>query len=91
MLIGEDINLPVLCRKRAERIYAKIQNKGPQQVRLYGRWVLSFRYPTPRGYGTRGIFVGIYTKDTEIAWIESDLLSLTTEQMLSENTPLMIG
>ena len=63
-------------KRRARAIFDKVQEKGPQQVRLYRGWLLAFRYPAPRGYGTRGTPVGVYTPKSKLKWIEDDLLSL---------------
>ncbi len=58
------------------RIHAKIQRRGPQQVRLWGAWVLAYPEHPPRGYGTRGTLIGIYTRESTVEWIEADLLAL---------------
>jgi hypothetical protein len=61
---------------RAEQIFAKILQHGAQQVRIDGSRVLSFKYPAPRGYGVRGILVGVYGKEVNVNWIRDDLVSL---------------
>jgi len=64
------------ARVVAERIYVKVQILGTRQVRLHQGMLLTYPYPAPRGYGTRGLFVGIYTIATHLEWIEEDILAL---------------
>ncbi|OXJ00808.1 MULTISPECIES: hypothetical protein [Burkholderia] len=64
------------ARVLAERIYIKLQILGTRQVRLHRGMLLTYPYPAPRGYGTRGLFVGIYTINTRLEWIEEDVLAL---------------
>lgn len=64
------------ARVMAERIYMKLQMLGPRQVRLHRGMLLTYPYPAPRGYGTRGLFIGIYTINTRLEWIEEDVLAL---------------
>jgi hypothetical protein len=61
---------------RAEQIYADILRFGPRQVRICGAHILSYKYPAPRGYGVRGVLVGVYGKNTMVGWIVEDLVSL---------------
>lgn len=58
----------------AERIYMKLQTLGTRQVRLHRGMLLTYPHPAPRGYGTRGLLVGIYTLATRLEWIEEDVL-----------------
>lgn len=62
------------ARLAAERIYVKLQTLGTRQVRFYQGMLLTYPYPARRGYGTRGLLVGIYTVDTRLEWVEEDLL-----------------
>ena len=64
------------ARALAERIYMKLQTLGTRQVRLHRGMLLTYPYPAPRGYGTRGLFVGIYTINTHLEWIEEDILAM---------------
>ena len=41
-----------------------------------GQRILSYKWPAPRGYGVRGVLVGVYGKNTMIGWIVEDLVSL---------------
>jgi hypothetical protein len=63
----------VRARLTAERIYMLVQKVGARQVRWHCGKMLTFPHPAPKGYGTRGAFVGIYTIDTRLEWIEEDL------------------
>lgn len=58
----------------AERIYMKLQTLGTRQVRLHRGMLLTYPHPAPRGYGTRGLLVGIYTLQTRLEWIEEDVV-----------------
>lgn len=70
------------ARLMAERVYRKLQLLGTRQVRLYHGIILTYPHPVKRGYGTRGLLVGIYTLATHIEWIEEDLMQvLTTKEM----------
>lgn len=46
------------------------------RFRLHRGMLLTYPYPAPRGYGTRGLFVGIYTINTRLEWIEEDILAM---------------
>jgi len=61
---------------RAEQIYAEIFRDGPRQVRIDGQRILSYKWPAPRGYGVRGVLVGVYGRQSMIGWIVEDLVSL---------------
>jgi hypothetical protein len=61
---------------RAEQIMEKIQHAGPQQVRLDGERVLTFMADAPRGYGVRGILVGVYDAQARAEWICEDVLMI---------------
>lgn len=61
---------------RAEQIVEKIQQSGPQQVRLDGDHVLTYMHPAPRGYGVRGVLVGVYATGAQPEWICDDVMSL---------------
>lgn len=67
-------------RMRAERIYMTVQTRGVRQVRLYRDWLLTYPWPAKRGYGVRGVLVGIYTLTTRLEWIEEDLLQFLSER-----------
>ena len=62
--------------ERAEQICLKILTHGQQQVRLDGVRILSFKWPAPRGYGVRGVLVGVYGIEANPGWIVDDLVSL---------------
>lgn len=64
------------ARAAAERIYVKLQTLGTRQVRLHDGMLLTYPYPARRGYGTRGVLVGIYTLATRLEWIEEDVAQL---------------
>lgn len=69
---------PIDPRQRAhalaERLHLKIQAMGTRQVRLYRGMLLTYPYPAKRGYGTRGVLVGIYSVAVRPEWIEEDLI-----------------
>ena len=58
---------------RAGQIVEKIQQSGPQQVRLDGERVLTFMADAPRGYGVRGILVGVYDASAQADGICEDI------------------
>ena len=60
---------------RAFYIHRKVQESGPLQVRWYRGRLITFRYPAPHGYGTRGDLVAVYTPAVRRDWIEEDLLT----------------
>lgn len=64
------------ARLAAERIYVKLQTLGTRQVRFHDGMLLTYPYPARRGYGTRGMLVGIYTLATRLEWIEEDVSQL---------------
>ena len=64
---------------RVLHIYRKIQRCGCQQVRFYKGRILSFKFPAPRGYGVKGILIGVYTHQTPKEYIEEDVTSLIYE------------
>lgn len=64
------------ARVLAEKLYMKLQMLGTRQVRLHRGMLLTYPYPAPRGYGTRGLFVGIYTIDSRLEWIEEDVVAV---------------
>lgn len=66
----------VRARLTAERIYMLVQKGGARQVRWHRQQMLTFPHPTPRGYGARGLFVGIYTINTRLEWIEEDIFEV---------------
>lgn len=68
------------ARLAAERIYVKLQTLGTRQVRFHDGMLLTYPYPARRGYGTRGLLVGIYTLATRLEWIEEDVSQLLGEQ-----------
>lgn len=63
----------VRARLAAERIYMKLQTLGTRQVRFYQGMLLTYPYPARRGYGTRGVLVGIYTVNTRLEWVVEDV------------------
>ncbi len=64
----------------AERIYIKIQTKGPRQVRYWHGMLLTYPYPCRRGYGTRGQLVGVYNLATDLDWIVEDVCHVQCRQ-----------
>ena len=70
---------PDPVRLRVERIYRKVQIFGARQVRLHRGWLLLYPYPAPRGYGVRGVLVGIYTLTTHLEWIEDDVAQVLSK------------
>lgn len=71
--------------RRAEQIYGKIFEQGPQQVRIDGDRVLSFKYPAPRGYGVRGMLIGVYGKGVDFKWLLEDLMSFAPNASADES------
>lgn len=69
----------------AERIYVKLQVLGTRQVRLHRGMLLTYPYPARRGYGTRGLLVGIYTLATRLEWIEEDISSAMSDSRPCES------
>ena len=67
-----DIGLRIECR--ASQISEKIESRGPQQVRVdqNGR-ILAYCYPARRGYGVRGMLVGVYDRQALRDWIRDDI------------------
>jgi hypothetical protein len=65
-------------RQRAHMLYQKIQAMGTRQVRLYRGMLLTYPFPARRGYGTRGLFVGVYNATVCLEWIEEDLVRVFT-------------
>ena len=59
--------------ERAVRIALKLHQKGTLQVRFWNGMFLTYPFPVPRGYGTRGVLVGIYTTQTPVDWIAQDI------------------
>jgi hypothetical protein len=64
------------ARLLAEHVYRtlQIQIVGERQVRIFQGRLRTYPFPAPRGYGTRGVLVGIYTLATRLEWIEEDFL-----------------
>jgi hypothetical protein len=52
----------------------QMQIVGERQVRMFRGKLRTYPFPAPRGYGTRGVLVGIYTLATRLEWIEEDFL-----------------
>ena len=75
LIVAEPVRIDHL-RRRVEQILSDIQARGRLQVRLYQGHILSYKYPAPRGYGTRGVFVGVYGEGADAQWIMDDLVSL---------------
>ena len=67
---------------RSLQIVEEIAQCGTRQVRLLGVRVLSYPHPAPRGYGVRGILVGIYGADCTPKWIFDDVVSLALSARL---------
>lgn len=65
-----------LARAMVGHIKSNARWVGVRQVRLYRGFLRTYPYPAPRGYGTRGVLVGIYTRTARRAWIEEDLLKI---------------
>lgn len=63
----------------AERIYRKVHAMGPRQVRLHRGMLLTYPFPSPRGYGTRGVFIGVYDLTTRLEWIMDDILNALSD------------
>lgn len=61
------------ARELAERIYRKVQAMGGRQVRLWHGMLLTYPQHPPRGYGTRGQLVGVYTMTARLEWIVADV------------------
>ncbi len=64
----------------AERIFMLLQVAGARQVRWYHGKMLTYPWPARRGYGTRGIIVGIYTINTRLEWIIEDVLQVLSSE-----------
>lgn len=80
----------VRARLTAERIFILVQTTGPRQVRWHRGQTLTFPHPCPRGYGTRGEFVGIYTINTRLEWIEEDLREVLSVTSRCESAELSV-
>lgn len=63
----------------AERIYRKVQTMGTRQVRLHHGMLLTYPSPAPRGYGTRGLLVGVYGITARLEWILDDILNAMSD------------
>lgn len=61
---------------RVPQIYRKLVLGGDLQVRWHEGKLITYQYPAPRGHGTRGILVGVYTAKASAQWIIEDALSL---------------
>lgn len=62
----------------AERLHQKLQAMSTRQVRWYQGMLLTYPYPAKRGYGTRGVLVGIYNAHVRLEWIEEDIVRVLT-------------
>lgn len=60
----------------AERVCLKVAESGPCQVRFYQGMLLTYPYPARRGYGTRGVLVGIYTVNARLEWLLDDVMQV---------------
>ena len=76
LIVADPVRSADHLRRRVEQILSDIQARGRLQVRLYQGHILSYKYPAPRGYGTRGVFVGVYAEGADAQWIMDDLVSL---------------
>lgn len=63
----------------AERICRKAQCLGTRQVRYHAGMFLTYPYPARRGYGVRGILVGVYGLTTRLEWILDDILAVVSD------------
>ena len=66
--------------ERAEKVHAWLQKDSPRQVRLHHGRLLTFPMPAPRGYGVRGMLVGVYTREARLEWIAEDLSLAMAEE-----------
>lgn len=73
-------------RARAAQILKLARQRGSLQVRIHNGHLLTYPYPAKRGYGTRGYLIGIYTSDTQLEWIERDLMTLKVSLTVSLGT-----
>lgn len=48
---------------------------GTRQVRFHNGMFLTYPCPAPRGYGTRGLLVGVYGLTARLEWILDDILN----------------
>lgn len=64
----------IRAKRMAEKLHTKLQSMGVRQVRLHDGMLLTYPYPSKRGYGTRGVLIGIYNASARLEWIEEDLL-----------------
>lgn len=64
------------AQQLAERVYARVQMNGPRQVRFHRGMLLTYPYPARRGYGTRGVLIGIYTVNTRLEWVLEDVMQV---------------
>jgi len=62
--------------KRAYEIHNNLSSGALLQVRLLDSRVLTYKFPAPRGYGIRGVLVGVYGVGAMAEWIKEDLVSL---------------
>ena len=69
------MSLTEYLRDRAAQIHYKLQRDGRLQVRWTDGRMLTFRYPAPNGFGTRGTLVAVYSSSAKLEWIEEDLLT----------------
>ena len=67
---------------RIARISRQLARHGAIQVRLVGRWILTYPYPARRGYGTRGILIAIYRGAVPLEWIAEDIEALSDSPAL---------
>ncbi|WP_104656505.1 hypothetical protein [Ralstonia insidiosa] len=74
-----------MARVLAERIYMKLQILGTRQVRLHQGMMLTYPYPARRGYGVRGLLVGIYTINSQLDWIQDDVLNAMSDSLASNS------
>lgn len=71
------------ARVAARRIFEKVRRLGTRQVRFHDGMLLTYPYPAARGYGTRGLLIGIYSPEARPEWIEHDLLAVLSDSALA--------
>lgn len=60
---------------RAAQIHQIVRLSGTREVRWHDGRLLTYRYPSPRGYGVHGEFVAVYSNTVPLAWIKEDMLA----------------
>lgn len=60
----------------SERVMARIRLLGVRQVRFWHGMLLTYPMPAPRGYGTRGLLIGVYSPNTPPEYLADDLIDV---------------